>query len=427
MIQINNEIFYERGTFIMKKVVSVFLVALILTMCGFIKDTGDLRDGNTGITTLTYPIVDTGVTKSYSNVGIIPKPEEGDPFYGQDSNYIGNEPSYTDNGDGTITDNVTGLMWQQDMSKKMTWDEAIDYAETSTLGGYDDWRVPTIKELYSLIIFTGTSGGEVAGEKRFIDTDYFIQPIGDVSKGEREIDAQTWSSTVYVGTTMNGKETIFGVNFVDGRIKGYPKYKGNTQKPNTMYVRLVRGNPDYGKNNFIDNGDGTITDLATGLMWQKKDSGIGLDWQEALSYAENLELAGYTDWRLPNAKELQSIVDYTRSPGTTDSASIDPIFEISEIKDMNGNKQYPYFWTSTTHLDGKNPYSSAVYIAFGYAQGVMNNRLMDVHGAGAQRSDPKSGNKSDYPQAMGPQGDIRMVYNYVRCVRTVDVMESIIY
>lgn len=427
MIQINNEIFYERGTFIMKKVVSVFLVALILTMCGFIKDTGDLRDGNTGITTLTYPIVDTGVTKSYSNVGIIPKPEEGDPFYGQDSNYIGNEPSYTDNGDGTITDNVTGLMWQQDMSKKMTWDEAIDYAETSTLGGYDDWRVPTIKELYSLIIFTGTSGGEVAGEKRFIDTDYFIQPIGDVSKGEREIDAQTWSSTVYVGTTMNGKETIFGVNFVDGRIKGYPKYKGNTQKPNTMYVRLVRGNPDYGKNNFIDNGDGTITDLATGLMWQKKDSGIGLDWQEALSYAENLELAGYTDWRLPNAKELQSIVDYTRSPGTTDSASIDPIFEISEIKDMNGNKQYPYFWTSTTHLDGKNPYSSAVYIAFGYAQGVMNNRLMDVHGAGAQRSDPKSGNKSDYPQARGPQGDIRMVYNYVRCVRTVDVMESIIY
>ncbi|WP_058485020.1 Lcl C-terminal domain-containing protein [Defluviitalea phaphyphila] len=76
-----------------------------------------------------------------------------------------------------------------------------------------------------------------------------------------------------------------------------------------------------------------------------------MTWEEALAYAENLELAGYTDWRLPNAKELQSIVDYTRSPGTTDSAAIYPLFNVTPIKDMNGNKQYPYFWASTTHLD----------------------------------------------------------------------------
>jgi hypothetical protein len=371
--------------------------------------------------TLTYPIVDTGVKESYSDTDVIPKPKEGDPFYGQDSNYSGNEPSYTDNGDGTVTDNVTGLMWMKDMGEKMTWEEAMAYAETCTFAGYNDWRVPSIKELYSLILFTGTSGGEKAGERLFIDTRYFNQPLGDVTKGEREIDAQTWSSTVYVGKVMNGQEAIFGVNFVDGRIKAYPKYKPGTKRPNAMYVRLVRGNPEYGKNNFIDNGDGTITDLATGLMWQKNDSGVGLNWQEALAYAENLELAGYKDWRLPNAKELHSIVDYTRSPGTTGSAAIDPLFNVTPIKDIKGNKQYPYFWTSTTHLDGKNPYSSAAYIAFGYAQGIMNNKLMDVHGAGAQRSDPKSGNKMDYPQAWGPQGDIRMVYNYVRCVRTVDL------
>jgi len=153
----------------------------------------------------------------------------------------------------------------------------------------------------------------------FINTIYFNQSIRGVSIGDREIDAQTWSFTKYVGLTMNGNITILGVNFIDGRIKGYPKYKKGTGNDNTMYFRMVRGNVDYGKNDFVDNGDGTVSDFATGLMWQKADDGTGRDWQEALSYAENLELAKYSDWRLPNAKELQSIVDYIRSPQTTSS------------------------------------------------------------------------------------------------------------
>ncbi len=90
------------------------------------------------------------------------------------------------------------------------------------------------------------------------------------------------------------------------------------------------------------------------------------------------------------------------------------------FNDPEGNPgQYGYYWTGTGHLDGKNPYASAVYIAFGKAQGQMNGKLMDVHGAGAQRSDPKSGNRADYPQYIGPQGDVRYVYNYVRCVRNI--------
>lgn len=133
---------------------------------------------------------------------------------------MGNQPSYTDNSDSTITDYVTGLMWEQDMGEKTSFDEAFIKAEESTLGGYDDWRVPTIKELYSLILFTGQVKGAEAIDM-FIDTDYFNHPIGDISIGEREIDAQTWSSTEYVGLTMNADETVFGVNFVDGRIKGY--------------------------------------------------------------------------------------------------------------------------------------------------------------------------------------------------------------
>ncbi len=366
-----------------------------------------------------YTIVDTGVTEFYNNDSVISEPNEGDPFWGQDGQFHINPPSYTDNGDGTITDNLTGLIWQKDMGEKLSFDKAIQQAEALESGGYDDWRVPTIKELYSLIQFTGKVQGQNVIES-FIDTDYFNQPVGDTSKGEREIDAQTWSSTEYVGKTMRSDVTVFGVNFVDGRIKGYPKYDPRSGTEKKMYFRFVRGNTEYGINRFTDNGDGTITDSATGLMWQQSDNGNGLNWEDSLKYAENFELASFDDWRLPNAKELQSIIDYTRSVQTTNSAAIDPIFGISEIEDPEGEKQYPYFWTGTTHLDGRNPYDSAVYLAFGEAQGKMREKLMDVHGAGAQRSDPKTGNSANLPEYMGPQGDVRYVFNYVRCVRNAE-------
>jgi Protein of unknown function (DUF1566)/Secretion system C-terminal sorting domain len=381
----------------------------------------------------TYPIVDTDVQIFYDNNGLITAPAIGQAFYGQDATYNGNQPSYTDNGNGTITDNVTGLMWQQDMGSKISYSDAFIKTDTLNLGGYSDWRVPTIKELYSLILFTGQVSSTHA-ISMFIDTNYFQQPIGDTTIGEREIDAQTWSSTQYVGLTMGGDSTVFGVNFVDGRIKGYPKYKpiiGTV--PMKMYFRMVRGNTSYGINDLIDNGDRTISDNATGLMWQKADDGASRDWENALSYAGNLSLAGNNDWRLPNAKELQSIVDYTRSPQTTSSPSIDAIFSTTQINDPDGNPgQYPYFWTGTTHLDGVNPYSGAVYIAFGEAQGKMevppnsgNLILLDVHGAGAQRSDPKTGSPSNYPQFFGPQGDVQYVFNYVRCVRDLSGATSI--
>jgi len=399
--------------------INLLLFTCLVSLICCEKDKTQLQDNIPNLS-CPFPIVDTGVETFYTDVAITTPLKAGDAFYGQDADYSSNKPSYTNNGDGTITDNVTGLMWEQDMGEKLTLEEAFVKADKSTLGGYTDWRVPAIKELYSLILFTGQVKGQQA-VKMFMDTDFFNQPLGNSAVGEREIDAQTWSSTVYVGRTMNADETIFGVNFVDGRIKGYPKYKKSTGMPNKMYFRMVRGNPEYGKNKFAENEDGTISDLATGLMWQKADDGNSRDWKEALEYAENLELAGYTDWRLPNAKELQSIVDYSRSPQTTQSPAIDPVFVTTEIKDPDGNMgQYPCFWTGTTHLDGANPYASAAYIAFGEGQGKMNGILMDVHGAGCQRSDPKSGDKNAYPQFFGPQGDVRYLYNFVRCVRNID-------
>ena len=339
-------------------------------------------------------------------------PKQGDDFFGQDASYIINPPSYTDNQNGTITDNVTGLVWQKDMGQKLTFDEALQKVNSTNTGGYNDWRIPTIKELYSLMQFSGTVKGDKALTP-FIDTTYFNQPIGDTSTKEREIDAQTWSSTEYVAKTMKNDDTVFGVNFVDGRIKGYPKYNPRSSAPNKMYFRFVRGNTDYGKNSFVDNNNGTVSDKATGLVWQQSDSLKGLNWQQALQYAQESTLGGYNDWRLPNAKELQSIVDYTRSPETSNSAAIDPIFNVSSIKNEGGEKDYPYYWSSTTHLDGPVQAEGAVYVAFGKALGEMRGKTMDVHGAGSQRSDPKTGE----PTSRGPQGDMIRVDNYVRLVR----------
>lgn len=121
-----------------------------------------------------YPIVDTGTENYYSNTSIISKPSEGQNYFGQDANYKTNVFSYTDNGDGTVTDNVTRLMWQQDPGDKMTWSEAVSLLEGFELAGYTDWRLPTIKELYSLIDFSGDTGG-----KSYIDTDYFIFTYGN--------------------------------------------------------------------------------------------------------------------------------------------------------------------------------------------------------------------------------------------------------
>jgi hypothetical protein len=157
------------------------------------------------------------------------------------------------------------------------------------------------------------------------------------------------------------------------------------------------------------------------------DSETGMNWQSALAYCEGLSTTGYNDWRLPNTKELQSIVDYSRSPATTNSAAIDPLFSVSTIKDEGGNSNYPFYWTSTTHATSDGSGGWGVYIAFGEALGFMsqpnvgNSQLMDVHGAGAQRSDPKTGDSSHYPEGHGPQGDVVRIDNYVRCVRDGDV------
>jgi len=382
----------------------------------------------------SYKIVDTGQTNCYSSSGSATSCANS----GQDAAYNGNLPSYTNNGDGTITDNVSGIIWQQspdsnedgviDGTDKFSQSDAESYCSSLELAGQSDWRLPDIKTMYSLIDFSGEdvsnyTNSDTSGLKPFIDTNYFDFAYGDTSVGVRLIDMQYASSTLYVSTTMRGNETMFGVNLADGRIKGY----GTTAK---FAVQCVRGETTYATNSFMDNNDNTISDSTTSLMWQKDDSQTAMDWDSAISYCENSSTANYTDWRLPNAKELQGIVDYSRSPDTTSSAAIDSIFAASSFTSEAGQTDWGFYWTSTTHQNTSGNGGNAAYIAFGRALGYMNNKWLDVHGAGAQRSDPKvdSGSYNNSYVIVtdengndaithGPQGDLVRINNYVRCVR----------
>ncbi len=397
--------------------------------------------------TNTYPIVGTGQTISYDTTVAITMPNSGQPFYGQNSNHPGNIRSYTNNGDGTVTDNLTGLMWQQTEDRngdgainfydKLKYYEAVDSAATCKTGGYHDWRLPSIKELYSLAMFFGAEPGPPPSTCiKYIDTTYFSVGFGDVNSlahgdlgTERIIDGQIASATKYVSTTMNGQETLFGFNFIDGRIKGYPTTSPVPEDGQSkhFYVLYVRGNTAYGTNQFVDNGNGTITDSATGLMWMQNDNGTGILWKDALSYAEDFSFAGYSDWRLPDTKELQSIVDYTRSPATSSSAAINPMFNCTQITNEGGVADYPWYWSNTTFSSqSQTNGSSATYVCFGRAMGYMSNfgGWIDIHGAGCERSDPKprsfagyTHNGNGYYNANAPQGDAVRIYNYVRLVR----------
>jgi hypothetical protein len=237
-------------------------------------------------------VPDTGQTTKYSTA------------FGDDSDYLINPPSYTDNGDGTITDNVTGLMWQKCTNAQTgtncasggsavlsSWSQATNVCGSLTTGGHNDWRLPDEFELMTIANYGTASPTIYAGT--FHST----------------VSSMYWSATTFAGNTSGAWVVYFSNGFVNYFIN----------KLNPAYVRCVRGNPTTPS--FTDNNDGTVTDNVTTLMWQKQDDGTTRTWESAITYCENLNLpsGGYSDWRLPNIKELKSIVDNTTSNPAIDT------------------------------------------------------------------------------------------------------------
>ena len=419
------------------------------------------RDGYITVTTnlVSYLIVDTAQTNCYNTNSIITAPLPGQPFYGQDAQFFGNQPGYALSGDGkTVYDKNTGLTWmrgpnttlttpvktdKKTFSQAQAWVAAVN---ATNYGGFSDWRLPSIKELYSLMNFKGTdpssfNGSDTSVLTPFIDTTYFLFAYGQTNLGERIIDSQYASSDVFVvNPAETGSPKLFGLNLADGRIKGYDLTMPDGITEKTFFVQLVRGPLGYGVNNFTNNGDGTVTDLSTGLMWARTDNGSSMLWSNALAWVQARNAAnylGHNDWRMPNAKELHSVVDYANAPDYNGKPAVDTaFFTCTVITNEAGAADYPYYWASTTHAGYSAAGSvggAAVYIPFGRGLGWPDSagRWVDVHGAGCQRSDPKVGppylyatnhtvitNGTTYTgYAFGPQGDAIRGLNYVRLVR----------
>jgi len=280
------------------------------------------------------PIPDTGQTKCYDDTDTqeITCPNLGEDFYGQDGNYTCNPHSYTKldaNGNDLpdnatewvmIRDNVTGLIWENktddgsinDKDYTYTWQNAQDVfiatLNSHNFGGYSDWRLPTIMEL------------------SFLVDKYRYDPSINTTYFPNTVPSGYWSSTTYASYP----DLAWIVDFYSGRIHNY-------YKSNSSYVRAVRGGQCGSFGNFVANGDGTVTDTDTGLMWQQATAPGAYTWQQALSYCENLTLAGYPDWRLPSVNELQSIVDYSR---------YDPAINTDYFSNTAVLSDY---WSSTTY------------------------------------------------------------------------------
>lgn len=290
-----------------------------------------------------YKLPDTGITKCYDDQKEIVCPNPGQPYYGQDAQYDDQFPAYQDNGDLTVSDMNTGLIWQKmdtQNENRRTWEEACNYCSQLALGGYSDWRLPSRRELFSIIDY-----GRAAPA---INTTYFPECIPYPYR------SVYWTST----SEANADDNAWSVEFGKGRSN-----KGS--KRGAAYVRCVRG-ATMNISTYYDNGNGTISDITTKLMWQQGDvqNSSPRSWEEALNYCENLSLASYSDWRLPNIRELESIVDLSRL-----GPAIDPLFD-------NGHRTY----CSSSSLSPPHYTSWVVDTGFGTVTATSGGNVRCVRG-----------------------------------------------
>lgn len=233
-----------------------------------------------------YILPATGQTKCYNDTTEITCPEPGEAYYGQDSQYQAGSPmAYQANANGTVTDLVTGLLWQQATSNTArTYSQVQAYCSSYSPDGSTDWRVPSLQELATIIDYS-TEGP--------VWNNIFSGFISSVGSGY-------FSSQAYVGDTTQ----IWGVQFYYGQID----YDSTAD---TGYVRCVRGTALPAPSLVASGGD-SLLDQSTGLIWQKAASQGPMAWEDALAYCESATTDNNNDWRLPNRRELASIIDFTR-------------------------------------------------------------------------------------------------------------------
>jgi hypothetical protein len=263
--------------------------------------------------------------------------------------------TYADNGDGTVTDSSTGLIWMR-CSMGQTWNGATcdgvassytwgqSTSLTTNFSGQSDWRLPNIAELASLADPTRSSPA--------IDTSVFPNTPASTY----------WSASGFAGSAVSA----WFVNFSFGTANAT-----STSQP--CLVRLVRTggavnslwNPAKPDADYIDHGDGTVTHAPTGLMWQRCSKGQvwsgGTCTGSAATYiADQATLqtdtyAGQSDWRLPTIAELATLVDYTTTSNPLNATLFPATPKTS-------------FWSSSAYVSNAS-YAWTVSFSYGGSSG----------------------------------------------------------
>jgi Protein of unknown function (DUF1566)/Divergent InlB B-repeat domain len=211
---------------------------------------------------------------------------------GQDGHYTINVPVYEVVG-GHVRDAVTGLIWERaPPTTDITHAAATTYCDDLTLSGFTDWRLPSFLELVSLADF-----GRVGPP--FATTAFLGIPQNSFY----------WSSTDQAGDPTSSR--VINTNYPVSRQRNKTLTSGSL-------VRCVRGTAFAGG---LNSTGITVIDGRTGLIWQNGIAPTDLTLVDALAYCEALVLDGLTNWRLPNGKELFTLVDETRT-----NPSISPLF-----------------------------------------------------------------------------------------------------
>jgi hypothetical protein len=249
-----------------------------------------------------WPDSFTGSCSSTSKA--IPCPQLDDPLFGQDGSYRINVPTYASTAD-TITDAVTGLMWQLEPEvANKTQTDAVAYCDALSLAGHDDWRLPTRLE-YVTLLDEGRPNG-------------FAVPPG--------VPASSTGTQWTASASGRAADNFFTVQDEHGSI--------NVAGAATPYAaRCVRGPALSGS---LSVGVDTVLDSMTNLEWQRTAmEDEDRDWQGALAYCEALTHAAKSDWRLPSIKELLTIID--------ESALDAPVVDATSFGDSSASR----YWSST--------------------------------------------------------------------------------
>jgi len=280
---------------------------------------------------------------------------------GQDGELREGAPlAYVDHGDGTVTDVNTGLMWEKlshdgtvhDDHNTYTWANAISghvaTLNSTNFAGHNDWRLPNVRELLSIVTYQNLLPTVAPA------FDNHCSSGCDVTRCSCTFSGDTWTSTSEADSPSNQ----WFVDFQDGQVGAglehgsgpvravrdastgcsLPATGQTTCWDSSRNVIPCAGTGQDGELRkgaplaYVDNGNGTVTDLNTGLVWEKlSDDGTVHDKDNLYTWANAFtahvaalnftSFAGYNDWRLPNVRELQSIVNYQNVNPAVSSAS----------------------------------------------------------------------------------------------------------